>query len=61
MSKDELILKLQDALTDAIEGWGVRHDMSCVTMPPWDQDDKNCDCGRAVFIKKCQDLLNISV
>jgi hypothetical protein len=64
LDKDACILalmscraELQTVLGEAIDDWGIRHDMNCVTQPPWDQDYRNCDCGRSDFIKKCRTLM----
>jgi hypothetical protein len=56
MSKPELITELQNSLSDALEQWGIQHDMNCVSMPPWDNPTQ-CDCGRGAFIKRCRELI----
>lgn len=46
--------QLREALEEAIDGFGINHEMSCVSQPPWDQD--RCDCGREEFLKRCAAL-----
>lgn len=55
MDPTEFIKGLKEVLDEAIEGWGLEHNINCVTQPPW--DGNSCDCNRKQFITKCRQLL----